>query len=83
MKKIVVTTVALVALAVPAVASAGDGPANGQCVKQGVQLLGGKGAGVINLAANGGLAGTNVVPAVIADHLFNDAANGGGIYPPC
>jgi len=51
-----------------------EAPANGKCVAQGVQTLGGKGLRVMNAAATGGVvAGVNAVPIAILDHAFNDA----------
>ncbi len=74
MKKLLVTAAAITALAIPSAALAGNGQADGQCVKTGVQLLGGKGLGVISAAATGGvILGVNAVPIVIKDHAFNNA----------
>lgn len=61
------TTALLLITAVPASAA----PADGRCVSKGVKLLGGP---TIAAAANGSLAGTNLVDFVIKDHAFNGAA---------
>ena len=58
--------------AVPAMAA----PADGTCVAKGVANLNGP---TIALAANGGLAGSNVVDDVILDHVFNAAQGIGAI----
>ena len=54
-------------------ADAAPGKADGTCVAQGVKALGGA---TISVAANGTFAGSNVVPVVIKDHVFNKA----GVY---
>ena len=68
---------AVALMAAPALAGGPKGyeaPADGQCVSQGVQALGGKGARVMNAAATGGVVeGVNAVPIAILDHAFNNA----------
>ncbi len=54
----------------------GKGPADGTCVAKGVSNLDGP---TIAAAANGSLLGSNVVNAVILDHVFNGAKGVGAI----
>ncbi len=72
-----VALMAIGLMAAPAMAMPGDAPADGTCVSNGVQTLGGKGLGLISTAATGGLESftgvKNSVPVVIMDHLFNGA----------
>jgi hypothetical protein len=70
-KKRLAATLATTALLLVAAVPASAAPADGRCVSKGVKLLGGP---TIAAAANGTLAGTNLVDFVILDHVFNDAA---------
>ncbi len=70
MKKLLVTTAAIAALAIPSAAVAQPGfstPANGKCVAAGVKVLGGP---TIAAAATGQVVpGVNAVPIAIKAHL--------------
>ncbi|WP_052664094.1 hypothetical protein [Nitriliruptor alkaliphilus] len=71
MNKRIAATFATTALLLLTAAPASAAPADGRCVSKGVQLLGGP---TIAAAANGSLAGTNLVGFVIKDHAFDGAA---------
>lgn len=72
---IVLAVAAMAAMPAAAMAAPKGGPggsgADGTCVSKGAKLLGGP---TIAAAANGSLAGGNIVDFVILDHVFNNAA---------
>lgn len=76
MKSKIGTLIAIGAMVIFGAMPAMAAPADGTCVAKGVSNLDGS---TIALAANGELAGTNVVDDVILDHVFHGARGIGAI----